>query len=141
MILNRRMKKLYIDIDGVLLHTKNVRVAEYVEEFIDYIITHFDCYWLTTHCKGDATTAIQYLSQYLPPNILGKMQCVQPTDWDTLKTDAIDFGEEFYWLDDYPFQAELNVLKRYNMEDRCIIVDLSRKGELKQLIQKLSLYV
>jgi hypothetical protein len=54
-----------------------------------------------------------------------------------LKTDAIDFGEEFYWLDDYPFQAELNVLKKYNMEDLCIIVDLNRKGELKQLIHKL----
>ena len=39
------------------------------------------------------------------------MKCIKPTDWGTLKTDAIDFGEEFYWLDDYPFQAELNVLK------------------------------
>lgn len=141
MILNDKMrikKKLYIDIDGVLLHTKNVRVAEYAEEFIDYITTHFDCYWLTTHCKGDAATAIQYLSQYLPPNILGKIRCIQPTDWGALKTDAINFNDDFYWLDDYPFRAEVNVLKQHACEDRCIVVNLNREGELKRIMLNLS---
>ena len=51
------MIKLYLDIDGVLLHTKKPCAAEYAAEFIDYVTANFDCYWLTTHCKGDATTA------------------------------------------------------------------------------------
>lgn len=136
------MKKLYIDIDGVLLQKGKERVVEYAEEFIDFITKYFDCYWLTTHCRHhNAEPVLKYLTEYYPSELIHKLRCIKPTDWSTLKTDAIDFGEEFYWLDDYPFQAELNVLKRYNMEDRCIIVDLSRKGELKQLKDKLSLYV
>ena len=67
------MIKLYLDIDGVLLHTKNTRVAECAAEFIDYVTTHFDCYWLTTHCKGDATTAQQYLSEYFPAEVMEKL--------------------------------------------------------------------
>ena len=136
------MKKLYIDIDGVLLQKGKERVVEYAEEFIDFITKYFDCYWLTTHCRhNNAEPVLKYLAEYYSSELMNKMRCIKPTDWGTLKTDAIDFGEEFYWLDDYPFQAELNVLKKYNMEDRCIIVDLNRKGELKQLIHKSFPYV
>ena len=135
------MKKLYIDIDGVLLQKGKNRVVEYAEEFIDYVTSNFDCYWLTTHCHNNTEPVLKYLAEYYPSELINKVRSIKPTDWDTLKTDAIYFGDEFYWLDDYPFQAELNVLKKYNKEDRCIIVDLNRKDELKQLIHKLSLCV
>lgn len=105
------MIKLYIDIDGVLLHAKNARVADYAEEFIDYVTANFDCYWLTTHCKGDAVTAQRYLAEFFPVEVIKKLQCIKPTTWDPLKTEAINLKEEFYWLDDYPFNAELDVLK------------------------------
>lgn len=133
------MIKLYLDIDGVLLHTKNTRVAECAAEFIDYVTTHFDCYWLTTHCKGDATTAQQYLAEYFSAEVMEIIKCIKPTNWDALKTDAINFDEEFYWLDDYPFRAELDVLKQYNCEGRCIVVNLHNDEELKSIKVKLGM--
>ena len=36
------MKKLYIDIDGVLLTIKNTQQPQYAVEFIDYIMSAFD---------------------------------------------------------------------------------------------------
>lgn len=126
------MIKLYLDIDGVLLHTKNTRVSEYAAEFIDYMTTRFDCYWLTTHCKGDSTTAQQYLTEYFPAEVMEKIKCIKPTNWDDLKTDAINFDGMYYWLDDYPFRAELDVLKQHNHENRSIVVDLNNSNELKK---------
>lgn len=128
------MRKLYIDIDGVLLSRTDPRPAEYAVEFIDYITTHFDCYWLTTHCKGEAVTVSDYLSEYFPDDIIAKMMCVKPTMWETLKTEAIDFESDFYWLDDYPFKAELAELEWLRLADRCIVVNLNRKDELKRIM-------
>ncbi|MDR2802386.1 MAG: hypothetical protein LBB31_04120, partial [Prevotellaceae bacterium] len=69
------MKKLYVDIDGVLLTSKHVGAADHVAEFIDFTTSHFDCYWLTTHCKGNALTAVNYLSNYfIDKNILNLLR-------------------------------------------------------------------
>ena len=65
--------KLYLDIDGVLLHTKEDKAAEHAAELIEYITSEFDCYWLTTHCKGDSGPAVQYLSEYFPDRIVKKL--------------------------------------------------------------------
>ena len=58
------MKKLYLDIDGVLLTTKNTRVADGAVEFIDLALSNFECYWLTTHCKdGNCNQVLKLLAQ------------------------------------------------------------------------------
>ena len=90
----------YIDFDGVLLKARDPYHAEYAEEFISYIVEHFDCYWLTTHCKGDTTPTINYLSEYFSDSALKKLKRIKPTMWDTLKTDALDFSSKFIWFDD-----------------------------------------
>lgn len=82
------MKKLYLDIDGVLLHKKHARVPD--------------------------------------SNVIEKLKGVKSTSFDVLKTEAICFDEDFYWLDDSPFNAELAVLKQQGCEGRCIVVDLER---------------
>ena len=128
--------KLYLDIDGVLLTTKNTQPAEYSNEFIDYIISHFDCYWLTTHCKGNTIYALEYLSKYFSQQTIDKLKCIKPTQWDTLKTEAIDLSEEFIWLDDYPFIAEKEFLKVHNCENKLIIVNLNRQNELKKIMEE-----
>ena len=128
--------KLYLDIDGVLVTTKNTQPAAYASEFIDYIITNFDCYWLTTHCKGDSTEALQYLSKYFSQQTIDKLKNIKPTQWDTLKTEAIDLSEEFIWLDDYPFIAEKEILKANNCENRLIIINLNNPNELKKIIEE-----
>jgi hypothetical protein len=81
------MTKLYLDIDGVLLTTKHTQAAPGVDNFVEFITQHFECYWLTTHCKGDSAPALRYLSLFLKPATLEKLrQAVRPTTWDTLKT-------------------------------------------------------
>ncbi len=132
------MKKLYLDIDGVLLTCKNKSAAQGSEVFIDYILKHFDCYWLTTHCKvGDTSSVITYLSEYFSPNVIKKLKLIKPTYWNTLKTEGIDFASDFIWLDDYVFQAEKNVLLKQGYLNNFILVNLNTNKELLHIIEKL----
>jgi len=133
------MTKLYLDIDGVLLTTKHTQAAPGVDDFVEFITQHFECYWLTTHCKGDSAPALRYLSLFLKPATLEKLrQAVRPTTWDTLKTEAIDLTSDFYWLDDRPFQSELSYLQAHGMADRLVVVNLLNTDELSRLQQLLS---
>ena len=116
------MIKLYLDIDGVLLTKRNTKVADFAVEFVDFVTEYFDCYWLTTHCKGNAETTVKYLSRYYALNSIEKFRKVKATDWQTLKTEGIDFSSDFYWIDDAPFESEKRILKAqwYNRSaDNC----------------------
>jgi hypothetical protein len=130
----QRRTKLYLDIDGVILTKKNTRQADDLEQFVDFIIENFNCYWLTTHCKGDSDSTIRYLTQFIHKPLLDKLKAVKPTNWDTLKTEAIDFSSYFLWLDDNPFQAEINYLKNNDMAEKLILVDLNNNSELIRLL-------
>lgn len=128
------MIKLYLDVDGVLLTTKNTKTAEGGIAFIEYVISNFDCYWLTTHCKDTSTdNVLKILSKYYPPNIIDKLKKVKPTKWDTLKTEGIDFNSKFYWLDDHAFEAEKKVLKQHGCLNNLILVNLANKDELSNI--------
>lgn len=131
------MTKLYLDIDGVLLTAKHTRPAPGVEEFVAFVTQHFECYWLTTHCKGDPANALRYLSTYLPASSLVQLGAVQPTNWDTLKTEAIDLRADFYWLEDRPFQAEIACLEAAGAADRLLVVDLNTPEALRQVQETL----
>ena len=125
------MKKLYLDIDGVLLTTKNTRAADGAVEFIDLALSNFECYWLTTHCKdGNCNQVLKLLAQYFPNDIIERLKRVKPTKWDTLKTEGIDLGSDFYWLDDFVFEAEKQVLKKNLRLDNLILVDQNNKDDL-----------
>lgn len=132
------MKKLYLDIDGVLLTKRNTKVAEYSVEFIDFVTENFDCYWLTTHCKGNSNTAMIHINKYFDDKTMQKLAKIKPTNWTTLKTDAIDFSSDFLWIDDYPLLPEINALTTYSKNERLIIVDLNRKEELKRVMKILN---
>jgi hypothetical protein len=129
----RWVTKLYLDIDGVLLTAKHTRPAPGVEEFVAFVTQHFACYWLTTHCKGDAATALRYLGAYLPASSLAQLGAVQPTNWDALKTEAIDLSADFFWLEDRPFQAEMACLAAAGATDRLLVVDLNTPEALRQV--------
>ncbi len=132
------MTKLYLDIDGVLLTARHTQAAPGVAAFVEFVTQHFACYWLTTHCKGDSAPALRYLSQFLAPDTLELLrQAVQPTTWDTLKTEAIDVSADFYWLDDSPFQSEIAYLQARGVADRLMVVSLSNADELPRLQQLL----
>lgn len=125
------LKKLYIDIDGVLLTTKRTTTADFAVDFIDFVTTHFDCYWLTTHCKGNTSNPLAYLARYFDSETLEKLKKIKASNWTTLKTEAIDFASEFIWLDDNPLVSEINVLMSHSAINKLIKVDLSKPDELK----------
>lgn len=78
------------------------------------------------------------MSKYFDEAALNKMKAIKPTNWATLKTEAIDFSAEFYWLEDFPFQSELLVLDSKQRKDNLIKVNLDKPNELKRIISLLS---
>ena len=124
--------KIYLDIDGVFLK-KNQIIPDYGVEFLSIITKNYDCYWLTTHCRGGSNRTIDYLSKYYPEASIECLKTIKQTDWATLKTEAIDFRSDFIWLDDYPFESEKEVLKRHHKLNALIVVDLNRLNELKRI--------
>ena len=128
------MRKLYLDVDGVLLTRKNVRMADGAIEFIDYALSNFDCYWLTTHCRtNDTCNILKYLSEFIPLDTIDKLAVVKPSLWDTGKTEGIDFNSDFYWLDDFLFEFEKITLEKHYRLNRMIKVNLENHGELKRI--------
>lgn len=132
------MKKLYLDIDGVLLTNRNPRAADGAIELIDFILSRFDYFWLTTHCRENNTTnALRMLASYFPQSIIEKLKQIKSTQWNTLKTEAIDFNSDFCWLDDYVLEAEKKELERHKCLNNLLLVDLKNDNELMNLMQKL----
>ena len=78
-----------------------------------------------------------YLSAYMDEMMLEKLKSVKPTYWETLKTEAIDFSSDFYWLDDQPFDSEKRILKAHDASGKLIIVNLENKDELKRIVATL----
>lgn len=134
------MIKVYIDVDGVLLTKHNTTAAPYAVDLIDYVVNNYDCYWLTTHCRyGNADRLLDMLAHYFPSNVMEKMRQIKPTKWDTLKTEAIDFNSDFYWIDDYVFNVEIEVLKKKSCLNRLLLVDLEHTNELSRIKAMLSM--
>lgn len=132
------MPKIYLDIDGVLLTKRHPAPAPGAEQLLLFALQHFECYWLTTHCKGNPQTVFSYLRPYFKPEMIEILQAVQPTNWDSMKTDAIDMTSDFYWLEDSPMQAEKAFLRKNDKMDRLIVVDLGNPDELSNIILHLT---
>lgn len=113
---------IYLDVDGVLL-TKEGKPAQHLDIFLRNIVM-FDCYWLTTHCKGNTDRVIGHLFNKIPLQSLYIAQTFKPTNWISWKTEAIDFTKDFLWLDDNIFVTEERVLKSHNCLHKFIKVDL-----------------
>ncbi|OQB06390.1 MAG: hypothetical protein BWY19_00199 [bacterium ADurb.Bin212] len=127
-------KKAYLDIDGVIL-ANDKQIANYSNEFIRYLVDNFDVYWLTTHCKGDSNHTIRFLSNFFEGETLELLKKIKPTNWQTWKTEAIDFESDFIWFDDQVFEEEINALKQNDRIDSWVLIDLSNNiDQLKTLI-------
>ncbi|MDP4265887.1 MAG: hypothetical protein Q8880_00455 [Bacteroidota bacterium] len=131
------MKTLYLDIDGVLVDSKERKAAENGKEFINFIVNNFDCYWLSTRCKGETELAMNYLSMFYDSETMELLKTINPTEWGAMKTDAIEMTDEWYWLDDAPLSFEVNILKKYGLLNRLIVVDLSKDYGLNGVKLKL----
>ena len=117
------MKKLYLDVDGVILN-KDLSPANHLKEFLEHILLKYDVYWLTTHCSGSSEDTLNYLSRFLEPDIIELLKSVKPTTFDRLKTEGIDFNSDFVLLDDYLFDSEIAELEKHGVKNSWIQVDL-----------------
>ena len=132
---------LFTDIDGVLLgkavETGEPVLAEHATVYLEFCLGHFDCYWLTTHCRGSIDTVIDYLTPYAGSEFMAQAEKIKPTDFRTFKTEAL-FGD-FIWVDDQPTAYELQVLEENYWLERWYQVNTRKNpGELRGLIRSLN---
>jgi hypothetical protein len=125
---------VYLDIDGVLL-TKHGKVPEGAGNLIRHLVQHFNCFWLTTHCRIGTNKAVEYLRQYYSKEFINYLEKVQATNWLDLKTEGIDFTKDFIWLEDYPFESEKKVLVENNQLDALILVNLTQENALENVLK------
>ena len=116
---------IYLDVNGVLLQ-QDLAPAIGVMDFLQRALKNNDVYWLTSHCKGDTGTVIAYLDRMLPKEAGELIRRINPTNWDVLKTDGIDFSKDFLWFDDNQFWSEKRILSNHGCENKFIYVDLKK---------------
>jgi hypothetical protein len=133
--------KVYLDIDGVLLDTKEYKQMPYLKEFLTTVfkISNGEVYWLSTHTKhGDNDIALYHLEEELDKDIFEMIKGIKNTKWYSLKTEGIDLNSDFLWFDDVIFQAEYKVLEEIHKE-HCLIKVENNLGELVELLNEVKL--
>lgn len=127
---------IYLDIDGVLLASEK-QPALHVHKFVEHLVGNHDVYWLTTHCRvaEDYPHNPLYVLRSLEPETLTLLRQVRPTEWQTLKTEALDFSQPFKWFDDDVFDEEVEVLRQHGALNSWVKVDLGvNPSQLAELI-------
>lgn len=76
---------------------------------------------------------LQYLSPYYDDKTIDKLKKIKSTSWVNAKVEAIDIHSDFYWLDDFVFQFEKEILEGFSVIDRLIEVNLNYENELKHI--------
>ena len=127
---------IYLDIDGVLM-ANDQRVANYAHEIVEHLVNKYPVYWLTTHCHGDSSYTINHLKQFFNSETIKLMEKIKPTNWDILKTDAVDFSEPFIWFEDDLFDGEKEILKQNNKFDSWVEINFSK--DINQLSKYLEI--
>ena len=116
---------IYLDIDGVLL-ANDLHKANHSDDFIKHIVCKYPVYWLTTHCKCDSIHTVRFLERFFDENTIKLMKFIQPTNWDLLKTEAIDFYKPFLWFDDDLFKEEREILVQHNCLNSWVEINLAK---------------
>lgn len=124
---------IYLDIDGVLL-VNETHAANHADDFIQAVLEKYpdSTYWLTTHNWQGENRAKDVLAPYLKPETVELLDKIKPSEWGELKTDAIDFDQDFLWFDDDLWPAELKVLEKNEALHQFIMVDLSKDPDMLQ---------
>lgn len=125
---------IYLDIDGVLL-TKLGEPAPHSLELLKYLAANHAVFWLTTHCHSGENRAPEHLYPKFPPEAKAYIDKILPTNWGSWKTDAIDFSQDFRWLDDNIYQPEYEALKNHGCLERLIKINLQENPlRLKEVL-------
>lgn len=133
--------KIYLDIDETLIDNRLEKnedgymvykpvITKHLKEFLEHILENHDVYWLTTHCNGDATTAVSYMAEVVPYDIIRLIMKIKPTKWNLCKSEAINMEEDFLWFEDAPSWNDLDKLKKYNKMDSLVRVNLDEDPDV-----------
>ncbi len=129
---------IYLDIWGTLYKTASP--IEDRMKLLEYILEKCPdtTYWLTTYCQYGINRAEDVLAREFPPEFAHQVaEKVQVAEWETLKTEGIDFDRPFLWLDDNCASAEFTVLKSKAAEQNYIAMDpfdpASARNALEQI--------
>jgi hypothetical protein len=119
---------IYLDIDGTLIHEDRWGMenpaAAGLGEFLMALRPH-DTYWLTTHCRdGNPERAREIMKRVLPDALHPDIDRIKPTVWDTLKTQGIDWSQDFIWFDDNISALEWEQIAQGSENQQAIEVDL-----------------
>jgi ADP-ribosyl-[dinitrogen reductase] hydrolase len=134
---NNKIEKIYLDIDGIFLDTKEYKQMPKLKEFLDTVfeITSGEVYWLSTHTKHGKNDIALYHLEDIDPQILEMAKKIKNTKWNTLKTEGIDLRSSFLWFDDVVFQSEYRVLESYGKENRLIKVENNLDEMIEYLVE------
>jgi len=140
------MKNIYLDVDGVIVRDNlgNFGKPALHLPWLFSILGNgqadslFKVYWLTTHCMdGDDTQVMNFLEKKVEAHIfdLIKRMKIQPTSWKEMKTEAIDFTQDFLWFDDDVSLKDKEVLRTNRAENKLIEIDLTKdKHQIQRII-------
>lgn len=133
----KQYMKIYLDIDGTLIHEDlddfYGKPAVGLPEFLAALRPH-ETFWLTTHCMdGDSTRARSKLKMVVPKEYYPDIDRIKPTSWQSLKTEALDWGSDFIWFDNDIVPEEWARFGSATPDQRIIEVDL--KVNPNQLIE------
>ncbi len=120
---------LYLDIDGVLLGKNpmgEIALIPNIEEFFVYTRDNFNCFWLTTHGRHGIEDVYAYLKSFFQGREKSLFKHFRTLQWNTLKTDVIDFELPFIWIDDAPLEYEIEILRKKGCLRNWMHVDTSR---------------
>lgn len=109
------------------------QAAAGLAEFIIALRPH-NTYWLTTHCMdGNPKRARAIMKKYLPIELHADIERIIPTTWNILKTEGIDWSQDFIWFDNDIRPAESERIQQGTDGQQAIEVNLKLNPE--QLIE------
>lgn len=130
---------IYLDVDRVLLK-RDGTLAPHCEEFLEFFVTHHTVYWFTIHCRNSENRVLESIMRKndLSEKMRDLLQCVQPTTWQDLRTEVIDFSQDFVLFTDAVTFEEKTVLLEENAFFRWHEVDLQKHPDHLEGISSVS---
>lgn len=131
---------IYLDIDGTMIHedlTENYgKSAEGLSEFL-IALRPYDTFWLTTHCRdGNPERAREIMKRHVPEELFGDIDRIKPTVWDTLKTEGINWNQDFIWFDNDISDSEH--IRFAGAPDTQAFMEVNLRSNPKQLFEIIS---
>lgn len=130
-------KRLYLDIDGVLIGKRNPRdmgrcLANRGLDFLEFALNNFECFWLSTHSRpGTTDHVLEYLDTFAEQEDKQPLRAlasrVAPSCYKTLKVEALE--GDFLWVDDQPIATEIEFLHERGWLNRWIQINTNKNPD------------